>query len=165
MNFRLNGRAVVCLCLMAIAAGAFFQATRWPLPAKLFPMVVSVPLFLLALTEFAFNVLGGKDRRGGGESPDAAHGEGADPQVVRKQTLWVFGWCLAFFVMVLLVGFSVSVPLFVLLYLRPYCKEGWGISILLTVLAAVGFYGLFVRLLNVHFEPGLLQQWLKSLGA
>jgi hypothetical protein len=165
MRLQMNGRAVVCLCLMALAAAAFINATRWPLSAKLFPMVVCVPLFLLALAEFLFNVLGSAAEKEGRGKPDAARGEDVDPEVARRQTLWVFAWCFGFFVMVLLFGFSVSVPLFVFLYLRPYGKEGWGISIILTVLAGLAFYGLFVRLLNVHFEPGLLQQWLKSLRA
>lgn len=152
---KLNGRAVACLVLMAIAAAAFLQATQWPLSAKLFPMVVSVPLFLLALTEFAFNVFGA------GEGKEE---KGEDPRVARKHALIIFGWCFAFFAMVILLGFSIAVPLFVFLYVKPYSKERWGISIALTALAGLCFYGLFVRLLNVHFAPGLLEQGLKAMG-
>jgi len=164
MRLKLNGRAVVCLCLMAIAAAAFINATHWPMAARLFPMVVSGPLFFLALAEFAFNVFGGTEKNKAGAGGHKKKDGGTDPEVVRKQTLWIFGWCLFFFIMVLLFGFPITIPLFVFLYLKPYSKEGWGISVTLTIFAGACFYGLFVRLLNVHFEQGLVQQWLRAMG-
>lgn len=157
MSRRLNGRALVCLFLMAVAAAAFVKAAQWPLSAKLFPMVVSVPLFFLAFAEFAFNVFGAKEAK-------EAKEDGKDEKAEQKYSLIIFAWCLAFLALVVLLGMAITVPLFVFLYLKAYAKERWVVSLALTVSAGVFFYGLFVYLLNIHFESGLLQQGLKTVG-
>ncbi len=47
------------------------------------------------------------------------------------------------------------------LYLKLGGRERWLISIILTVVAWVSFYGLFDYALHVPFPKGLLFEWLK----
>jgi hypothetical protein len=162
MRIRINGKAVMCFCLMAVAAGAFLNAMTWPVQARLFPMIVSVPLFFLCAAELAFTALArpGEEEAAG---LDFKISGDHDPRIARKRTLWIFLWCLGFCGMVLTVGFPIAVPLFVFLYLKPHCKEGWRLSITLSFVAWACFYGLFVKLLNVPFLDGWVQQVLKVL--
>jgi len=70
----------------------------------------------------------------------------ADPKVV-------LGLCMdnGFFLLILFLGFTISVPLFTFLYLKLHGKEGWGMSIGLSASALACFYGLFVWLLSTPF--------------
>jgi len=126
-------------------------------PHALLRSLAVFALFCLASAEIAFNVFGGgtgeKDKEGG-----------HDPKMARKHTLAVFAWCIGFFALVTLFGFLVGVPLFLFLYLRPYAKEGWALSIIVTAVGGFCFWGLFIWLLNVHFAEGLVQQWLRVMG-
>jgi len=43
-------------------------------------------------------------------------------------------------------------------------KESWGLSLVLTVIAFVFYYALFVKVLNLPFPEGLLQSWFGLNG-
>jgi hypothetical protein len=75
-----------------------------------------------------------------------------------------FGWIVGFFLLILFLGFSIAVPLFVFSYMKIYGKEKWGISIFMSVLAWVFFYGLFIRLLNTPMMEGWLFRGLRLIG-
>ncbi len=162
-SFTLDGKGILLLCLMAIAAAAFVNATHWPVKAGLFPMLVSGPLFALCFLEFLFNGFEKPEDKGPG-GLDFKISEAEDPKLARKRTAWIFVWCFLFFALVLLAGFTIAVPLFVFLYLKPHCKEGWGISLILTGVAWFAFWGLFVWLLSTPLPDGFIQIGLRRLG-
>ena len=82
------------------------------------------------------------------------------PEDVRKRTITMFSWMFGFFAMIWLVGFVIAIPLMVFGYLKFQSNERWGLSIMLTVIAFVFFYALFVRLLNLPFPDGAVQTML-----
>ena len=49
---RLSGAAVFSLGLALVAAYAVYAALRWPPKAALFPLVMGIPLLVLALAQF-----------------------------------------------------------------------------------------------------------------
>jgi hypothetical protein len=59
-----NGRILFCLFLIAVAAFAVWAAVGWTFKAKLFPLTVSVPLIILAVTQLLMEI------RGKGESAE-----------------------------------------------------------------------------------------------
>jgi inner membrane protein involved in colicin E2 resistance len=81
-----------------------------------------------------------------------------------RRTLLGFGWIIGFFLLILLFGFLIAVPLMVFLFLKVQAKERWGISLLLTGLALVFFYGLFIWLLSIPFPVGWILEGLKMPG-
>ena len=70
----------------------------------------------------------------------------------------------SFFLLVLLVGFPIAVPLFVFLYTKIYGKEKWWLSAGVAAGAWAGFYILFVLISNMHFGDGWIQQGLRAIG-
>ena len=62
--------------------------------------------------------------------------------------------------MIWLVGYVIAIPLMVFTYLKFQSGETWVLSTVLTVIAFVFFYALFVRLLNLPFPDGFLQTML-----
>lgn len=145
---RVSGAALFSLALAAVAGYAVFAAMAWPFKAALFPLVLGIPLAVLALIQLIL------DLRGAGQAAEpAANASG-------RRTAGVFAWMAAFIVLVMLAGFPVAVPLFVFSYLVMQSAAGWGLSIALTAAAWGVFHVLFERVLHFPFEAGLIQTWL-----
>jgi uncharacterized BrkB/YihY/UPF0761 family membrane protein len=139
-------------------------ALKWPFRAALFPVIIGSLVFLMSAAELFLNLLGGEN--GGEEASgfDFKLTELGDQGLVRRRTLSMFVSILVFFFLVLLVGFHVSIPIFFFLFLKFKAKEKWRISLGLTALAWVSFYGLFIWLLHIDFPQGWIQRWLGTIG-
>ena len=140
---------ILALGILALAAAAVFTATDWPLKARLFPLVIGIPLVALALAETLFAVFA--------KEPSA---EPSLPEGATRRTLVAWGWMLGFFAAIVLVGFQLAVPAFVFLYLVVQGRERWLFSIIFAVAVWAFFYGLFDALLHLPFPPGLIFEWL-----
>jgi hypothetical protein len=139
---RISGAALFSAALAAAAAYAVLTALRWPSKAALFPLVMGVPLLVLALVQMVI------DLRTPGTREDA-------PGAGRAATA-VLAWMAAFIALVLLLGFPLAVPLFIFGYLTIAGRESWLLSLVLAGIAWGAFYLLFQRLLHFPFEAGLL---------
>ena len=146
---------ILGILIMAVAGYAAFSAIAWPLKTALFPLVISIPLFVLAAAEVACVVLEGARVSLPGDSP-ARPAEAASRAAARSRALVATGWIVGFFVLILLFGFLVAVPLFVFLYLKLQSREGWVLSIVFTAIVWAAFYGLFDYTLHLPFGSGLL---------
>lgn len=147
----------LALAIMAVSGWGVYSALDWPLKAKLFPLVIGIPLFCLAAAEAIWAVFGT-------EAADAAAdfklSEGQDDIVVRRRTLLAAGWAIGFFAAIVLLGFQAAVPLLVFAYIRLQGKESWLFTIVFTAAVSAVFYGLFDLVLHLPFPPGLLFGWL-----
>lgn len=160
----MSGKALMSISLALIAMGMVIQALKWPLKAALFPVVIGIPVFLLAISEFLLSMFWkGKDTHSA-RGVDFTLSEGIDPATVRSRTLIISSWIIGFVLLVILLGFPIAVPLYFILYLKFAAKEKWGISLVLAASASLFFYGLFVWLLNTPFHDGWVQKGLKALG-
>ena len=131
----------LALVIMAVSGWGIWSALAWPLKARLFPLVIGIPLFCLALAEVLW-VLLAKEK--------------SENDIAVRRTLLAAGWAIGFFVAIVLLGFPVAVPLLVFAYLRLQGKEGWTFSVLFTAGVWAFFYGLFDWLLHLPFPAGLL---------
>jgi hypothetical protein len=152
-----HNRASLALAaiLMLVAGYGVLAAWDWPTKAALFPLAIGIPLFCLAAVEAVWAL------RGTGQKAS----EAKDFQLsVDDKSTWRTGvavaWMLGFFAAIVLLGFPLAVPLFVLLYLRLQGGEGWLLSIVMTLAVWGVFYGLFDRLLHLPFPAGWIMTWL-----
>ena len=143
----------LALGLMALSGYGIFAAWFWPWKAALFPLVIGIPLFVLSAAE-ALWVLLGTTQRGEVQDFQIAH-HLPEPEILRRSAI-AAAWIVAFFAAILLLGFSIAVPLFVFLYLRLQSGEGWIFCAVFTAAAWGFFYGLFDRLLHLPFPQGWL---------
>lgn len=157
-----KGRALLSLGVMGLAAWGIVQSLRWPLTAALFPLVISVPLFLLAAVELGLALFGG-EAPADDSAVDLVLSEDVEPRLARQRTLVTFAWIAAFFALIVLAGFLVAIPAFVLLYLRLQAKESWRLSVALAAVAWGFIYGVFVRLLHIPFLEGWLPTWAQQV--
>jgi Tripartite tricarboxylate transporter TctB family len=140
---------ILALGILALAAAAVFTATDWPLKAKLFPLVIGIPLVALAFAETLFAVFS--------KEPSA---EPSPPEGAARRTLVAWGWMLGSFAAIVLIGFQLAVPAFVFLYLVVQGRERWLFSAIFAAAVWALFYGLFDALLHLPFPPGLILEWL-----
>ena len=159
---RLKGRAVMSCCIMLVGAGVVIQAAQWPFKAALFPLIVGVPVFLLALIDFLLTAFEKGDKEQ--STIDFKFSGHEDKALEKKRTLSIFLWILGFFFLVIFVGFPIAVPLFVFCYLKMEGREGWLVTLAATFISWGAFYGLFIWFLNVPFQEGLIQKALTALG-
>lgn len=139
---RLSGAALFSAALAAVAGFAVYTALRWPPKAALFPLVMGIPLLVLAVAQLVMDLR---------ERPPAT------PEARRA---WgILAWMVGFIVLVLLLGFPLAVPVFVLAYLVTSGRESWLLSVVLAAAAWGAFYLLFQRLLHFPFEDGLITGW------
>ena len=137
--------------LLAGFAWGVWEAREWGFRASLFPWVIGIPGIVLALAQLEIDAVGFLRQRRAAAPPS----EGVNPVVVRR-TLAIVGWILGFFVSIWLLGFAITVPLCTFLFLKVGAGEKWFISVLLTLMAWVGFYFVFVHSLSLPFPPGTL---------
>ena len=143
---------ILSVGVMLMAGYGVYAATAWPWKAALFPLAIGIPLFCLAAVEALWAFFGRGDGKDGT----------MDLQITPPgRATWIAAaWMLIFFAAVVVLGFEIAVPLFVFVYLKFQGGEGWTLSIVITVIVAAVFYGLFDILLHLPFPPGLLLDWL-----
>ena len=145
---RLSGAAIFSLGLAALAAFACYKALSWPPKAALFPLVMGIPLLVIAVAQVIVDL----------RQPPAAGEEW-------RRGVVVFIWMAVFIALVLLAGFPIAVPIFVFAYLLLESRESWGLALTLAAAAWGFFHLLFERLLHFPFEAGLIRDWLTGGGS
>src|SRR4051812_6487120 len=148
---------ILGLGVMLVAGFAVFAARAWPWKAALFPLAIGVPLFCLAAAEVLWTLLRPEARS---EAKDFQLSDDLPAAVALRRTAAAFGWIAGFFALIVLLGFPIAVPLFLLLYLKAQGKEGWTLTIVLTAVVWAVFYTLFDRMLHLPFPDGWIFAWL-----
>ena len=144
---RPSGAVAFSVGLAALAGYAVYAALRWPPKAALFPLVMGIPLLVLAAAQVILEL--------------RALAAPVEPAGAGRRVLAVFAWMAGFVALVLFGGFAAAVPIFVFLYLRLDSRESWLLSGVLAA-AAWGFFHLvFQRLLHFPFEAGLITDWFQ----
>jgi hypothetical protein len=161
---RFSGRTWMSLGIMMIAAWAVIKALKWPLTTALFPVVIGIPVFILATSELFSSFSKREETSKEVSAKGAGSKKEKSERIPADRDLLAFLLILSFFLLILLVGFPIAVPLFVFFYMKIYGREKWGLSVGLAAGAWAGFYGLFVLVSNIHFDEGWVQQGLRALG-
>jgi len=155
----LEGRVLFSCFLAAVGASAIAYAHNWPFKAALFPLMTGIPLLVLALAQVLLDLRGRPETR---EAPvmDLQQTSDVPAELARRRTIAIFVWMAAFILLVLLIGFTLAVPLFAFFYLLFQSSAGFGTSVAIAAGAWTFFYVLFERVLQLQFEAGLVQTWL-----
>jgi len=158
-GLRFNTKALFTLIIAILLAFALFQSRHFGFRAGLFPWVIGIPTLILALCQLVKDLLG----REKAKRPLAGWEVAADvaPEVATRRTVSIIIWSIGFFLAIWLLGFSYSIPVSMLLYLRLAGKEKWPMALAVTFFTWLFVYGLFERALSIPFPDGLLLTWFK----
>ncbi len=154
-----RGRILFCVFLILVSATAIYLALDWPFKAALFPLAVSIPLLILAATQLWQLFLGNAETIESA-AVDLEFSSDVPPEIERRRVITAFSWIAGFILCVYLIGFPLTVPLFICCYLRFESGVEALPTIAATAITWVVFYGLFQKLVHLQFEQGVVQAWL-----
>jgi hypothetical protein len=141
------------------------MAQDWRMQARLYPWAIGIPMLILAIVQVILDLKGIKPKQSSDATPmDYQFSKVTDPVLARKRTITMFSWLVGFFFGIWLLGFPIAIALMMFTYLKIQGRESWVLSIALTVIAWIFFWGLFVKLLTLPFPEGLIVTWL-GIGA
>ena len=145
------------LFLVVTLAIALWQSRNFGFRAGLFPWIIGAPLLMMTCTQLIFDFMGKgyrpKPPEPGDEFLDLPKSE------IQRRTTAISFWIFAYFILIWLLGFSIAVPVATLLYLKTTGAEKWPATIIVTLVAAIFFYGVFDLALHIPFPQGLLFSW------
>lgn len=164
---KLRPPAIFSLLALIFFCVFLYEARGWRPQARLYPFVIGFPMLIFAVVQFILDLKGVKAKQSSDGAPmdfQFTAGKDLPPAVVRLRTITMFSWLFGFFFAIWLVGYPIAIPLLVFSYLKFQSGESWTLTIVLTTLAFIFFWTLFVRLLNLPFPEGWLITQL-GLGA
>jgi len=145
--------------LLLVSGYAIFAASRWSFKTGFFPLAVAIPLLVLVLIHLYLESFGTPEVSKGPAVDADFSGEVPD-DIARRRVVTIFAWIAAFILCVYLIGFPLTVPLFIFFYLKLQSEVSWILSVALTAITWGFFYLLFQRLVHIQFEAGAIQTWL-----
>ena len=148
-------------CALVFFCVFVYQAQEWRLQARLYPWAIGVPMLILAIVQVILDLKGVTAKQSADATPmDFQFAKDIDPATAKRRAITMFAWLVGFFLTIWLVGFSIAIAMMMFTYLKFQGKESWTLSIALTVIAWLMFYGLFVKLLTLPFPEGRLITWM-----
>jgi hypothetical protein len=158
---KIRPAAIFSFCALIFFCVFVYEAREWRMQARLYPWAIGIPMLILAIVQVILDLKGVKAKESSDATPmDFQFTQDVDPAVAKKRTITMFAWLLGFFFGIVLLGFPIAIALMMFTYLKFQGREPWVLSIVLTIVASVIFWGLFVKLLTLPFPDGLLQGWL-----
>ena len=145
--------------LLLVSGYAIFAASRWSFKTGFFPLAIAIPLLVLVLIHLYLESFGTPEVSKGpavdadfsGEVPDDSRASSRLDYLCLDRRLHSLR---------LLIGFPLTVPLFIFFYLKLQSEVSWIHSVALTAITWGFFYLLFQRLVHIQFEAGAIQTWL-----
>jgi hypothetical protein len=163
-SVKIRPAALFSLCALIFFCVFVYQAQEWRMQARLYPWAIGIPMVILAIIQVILDLRGFKAKETGDGAPvtpmDFQFTKEIDPTTARKRAITMFAWLFGFFIAIWLFGYAIAIAIMMFTYLKFQGRESWTISITLTVIACLAFYGLFVKLLTLPFPDGKVFTWL-----
>jgi len=151
MNSRMKTEGLLFTLFIGVAmASALWFARDWPVRASIGVLFLGGIGVVLALWQFILDAKrsDANQQRSQFEMPTMA-----------AESKWgnveIWSWIIGFYLLILVVGFPIAVPLFVLSYSKFYGAH-WRLGISLSVIAWGFVYGVFEKILHVPWPEPLL---------
>ena len=147
---------------LALLAGAVVTAWQWPFATGLFPLTIAIPVLLVAAAQFARDAFfkGDEDGEPRERIRDIEVDRSVPAHLVVQRAGTFYLCALGFLAAILLIGFKLSVPLFMLFYCRRFSRAGWIVTLILTGLSSALVLGVFDAVLHVAWPDNLLNHLL-----
>ncbi len=156
---KMRGHVFFSVFLILVGSFAVYSASHWSFKTGFFPLAIGIPLVILALTHMLLELYSAPERVGD-PAVELEFSNEVAPEIARRRVIAIFSWIAGFILLVYLLSFPVAVPLFIFSFLRSQSQVSWLRSIALTAAAWGFFYAVFQRVVQLQFEPGLIQTWL-----
>jgi|ERR671924_2417024 hypothetical protein len=154
---KLRPAALFSFCALIFFCVWVYLAHEWRLQARLYPWAIGIPMLILAIVQVILDLKGIQAKPQSDAAPvDFQFTKEIDPATAKKRAIIMFSWLAGFLLAIWLLGFPIAIALMMFTYLKFQGRESWVLSVALTVIAWLCFWGLFVKLLNLPFPEGLI---------
>lgn len=150
------------LLVVGFLGGLVISAVGWPFETGLFPLAIGVPILVLAVAQFGKDALAlGRGAPKGGAAvqesiPDVPTDRSVPFHLVFKRAGGFYGSTIVLYLLVMIVGFHVAVPIFLFAFLRFYGRASWTLVLVLTAGILLLMIGVFDQLLHVPWPESLI---------
>ncbi len=175
--------SAMTLLMLLIFVTMVAVASRYPAGARFMPFVLGFPAIALCLLQL---FLDARERRMTAKTAGLSEIEKAEAQVARfvgkpihfdvgdlllpqtdldpreqvRRELIAWGYFLGFIAGIILFGFHISVPIFLMLFLRLRAKASWRMTIGLTAIASFVLFFAFENVLRISLHRGFITEYL-----
>jgi hypothetical protein len=157
------GAAAFAFLMMGLMGYVVYEAQygfgSWEPRAALFPWVIGLPSFLLAIYIFIQDALR-STREVKVEEHDFIKEPEIDPIVARHRTISIICWIVGFFLAIWAFGFIAASAIATFLYLKLGAGERWAPTLALTAGSWLFFFGVFDYALQLPFPTGTIFEWV-----
>ena len=167
--------------MLAIFTVMVAISSQYPAGARFMTFVVGFPAIALCLLQLVLDLREWRKeaaRAGVGETPGVPGSgmpvdpslqmqmnenglavEAYSPEAVRKEII-VWGYILALIGSILLFGFYIAVPIFLVVFLRFYARASWPMTILLPAAVSVFLYLMLGYVFRMTLHSGFVTEYL-----
>lgn len=164
------GKYAMTVVMLAIFTAMVMIAWQYPPQSRFMPLVVGIPAIALCLLQLYLDLRHARasaPARGGGpgtkEHTPGTEGrkididmpEFAPPASVRRELI-MWGYFLGLVGGVISFGFFLTIPVFVVVFLRYWAGTSWRFAIGLMIVASAVLYFVFVQGLGITPYPGFV---------
>lgn len=149
--------ATFTFLIMILLIAAMYTTREWSFQARLFPWTIGIPAIALCLLQLMLDLF--KKKTDADEDQgimDLQVDRSVPPEQVVRRAANIFGWILALFGSIWLLGFIISLPLFVCSYLTFQSRENLWSSLSWTLFTLVFMLGLFHYILRAAWSEPLI---------
>lgn len=158
---RASSIAMSVVMLVIFTAMTMIALLSYPDGARGQPLIIGIPAIALCVLQLVLDLRGRRLSDMPVErAPPVAATDAQPPPATRELRAWA--WFLAFVATVLLAGFWIAVPVFVVMFLRFEAHSAWLHAFALGGGATAVLYALFGLLLKASLHEGFLLQWVKG---
>lgn len=166
--------------MLTIFTGMIIVASGYPPGARFMPFVVGFPAIALCLLQLLLDLRETRNeataRTTGAEMPAVtpemamqmsmnAGGltvEAYTPEVMRREII-VWGYILSLIGSILLFGFYISVPVFLVVFLRAFAQASWRMAIVLPAAVSAFLYVMLGYVFRMTLHTGFVTDYLTDL--
>jgi hypothetical protein len=181
--------SIMTVLLLAIFSTMVFISSGYPPGARFMTFVVGLPAIALCLLQLGLDMREWRRAPAGAEGQsdlekaeqqvsrvvghqvhfDIGHDMLAggdtklDPRTMLRREIIVWGYFLGLIAGIILFGFHIAVPVFLIVFLRLQATVSWRMTLGLTALATAALFVVFERLLRISLHTGFITDYVSDL--
>jgi len=156
MKLKANPGALFTVVVLLLMLGLVMSAKQWQYQARLFPWTIGIPTLLLCFLQLGLDLFKTQKEGDVAGMMDLPVDRSVPVSVVIRRAINIFSWIFGLYLSIYVIGFIISVPLFLLLYLRLQAGEPWNVIVTYTVVMFLFLIGVFEMVLHIPWPPGVI---------
>ena len=164
---KLNDRTLFTLAVFVLVLVFLVLSLDYRPRARLVPLIIAVPTLLLTLLQLLIDMIPAVGRRFSflqeydlfgidtGRAAESSAEGGSSGAVFRREINFA-AWLLLLVALIYFLGYLVTIPLFLVLFLRFRSSEGWLLTLSITAVTWAFVYIVFIVVMGAPLHQGVV---------